>query len=137
MCIRDRTYTLNNGVDGTASPVQSLHDGESVTDTFQVTATDTFGGVSTTETLTITITGTNDIPVITGGLTGSTTEDNVVDFTGQLTGDDIDNTDSVDAWNVVGPTAGAYGDLALNPDGSWTYTPVSYTHLTLPTTPYV
>ena len=38
--------------------------GESVSDTFTVTATDTFGGVST-ETLTITITGTNDIPVIT------------------------------------------------------------------------
>ena len=85
-----------------------------VSDQFQVTATDTFGGA---ETLTITITGTNDIPVITGGLTGTTTEDTVVDFTGQLTGDDIDNND-FDAWNVVGPTAGAFGDLALNPDGS-------------------
>ena len=87
------------------SLVQSLHEGESVSDQFTVTATDTFGGVSTTETLTITITGTNDIPVITGGLTGTTTEDTVVDFTGQLTGDDIDNSDSV-----------AYG--LLSTDGS-------------------
>lgn len=53
------TYTLDNALDA----VQRLAVGESITDTFSYTVTDTRAG-RTTSTLTITINGTNDVPRI-------------------------------------------------------------------------
>jgi VCBS repeat-containing protein len=56
------TYTLNNGTNGVAGLVQSLAQGETVSDSFNYTVVDQFGATNTS-TLTITITGTNDAPV--------------------------------------------------------------------------
>lgn len=53
------TYALNNASD----KVQQLNAGETKVETFEVTVTDEHGATST-KTITVTITGTNDIPVI-------------------------------------------------------------------------
>jgi VCBS repeat-containing protein len=55
------TYTLANG----QANVQALADGQHVTDVFTYTNSDNHGGVSLPSTLTVTVTGTNDAPVIT------------------------------------------------------------------------
>src|SRR5262245_31991669 len=56
------TYTLANG----QANVQALADGQHVTDVFTYTNADNHGG-SSQSTLTVTVTGTNDAPVITSG----------------------------------------------------------------------
>ena len=53
------TYALNNASD----KVQQLNAGETKVETFEVTVTDAHGATST-QTISVTITGTNDIPVI-------------------------------------------------------------------------
>ena len=53
------TYALNNASD----KVQQLNAGETKVETFEVTVTDEHGATST-QTISVTITGTNDIPVI-------------------------------------------------------------------------
>ena len=79
------TYTLDN----TDPQTQALYEGEVVTDTFTATVSD--GMASRTQTVTITITGANDAPVVTAE-TSSTTEDAVV-YTGSV----ADNASDVDA----------------------------------------
>src|SRR5207249_1763848 len=54
------TYTLDNS-DG---DTQALKEGQTVTETFTATVTDDFGATAT-QVVTLTITGTNDSPVIT------------------------------------------------------------------------
>ena len=69
------TYALENGLAAT----QGLTEGETVQEVFTVTVTDDFGAVDTQQ-VTITITGTNDAPVIAaGGDTGLVWEDGDLD----------------------------------------------------------
>ncbi|MDP2244381.1 VCBS domain-containing protein [Pseudomonas sp.] len=119
------TYTLANGTNGADNAVQVLKQGEVKTETFTVRVMDeneTFD----TQTITITLTGTNDAPVIAaGGDTGSISEDaEVLTVTGTLTATDIDNG-AVLTWSiedaVSGIAAGTYGSLT-HVDGDWTYT---------------
>ena len=96
------TYELNNDADN----VQALRVGQTVTDTFDVVVTDEHGA-TVTETLTITITGTNDRPTIgvaagTGdSAAADVTEGDIVpsenkaEATGTLTFSDIDFGDTV------------------------------------------
>ena len=115
------TYTLDNGTNGVASAVQSLGANDSVTDTFTVRVTDDQGGFDD-QVVTITITGTNDDPVISGSATGATDEDTVLSATGILSSTDIDNAATA-TWSIQGAAAGTYGALALNGNtGEWTYT---------------
>ena len=54
------TYSLNNASDD----VQALHAGQNVADTFYVTITDSEGGVSAPVKVEVSITGTNDAPLL-------------------------------------------------------------------------
>ncbi|MBE7216822.1 type I secretion C-terminal target domain-containing protein, partial [Shewanella benthica] len=86
-------YSILNSV------VQFLAQGETITLSFEVTVTDNDGG-SDTNTVSLTITGTNDDPVLTVDMTGGVTEDatdpNLTD-SGALSFTDVDvnNTHSV------------------------------------------
>ncbi|ADE11832.1 VCBS domain-containing protein [Sideroxydans lithotrophicus] len=109
------TYTLDNASLG----VQSLAEGQVVTETFAYQATD--GITSTPSTLTVTITGTNDAPVTTVD-TAAVQEDISIAASGNVLANDSD----VDQGTVLGVAnagefAGQYGQLTLQADGSYTY----------------
>lgn len=98
------TYTLNN------PSIQSLAQGQTVTDTFTYTITDSQGASSAT-TLTVTVTGTNDAPNVYVGSgdrsIAAFTEANVgLTTTGTLSVTDIDTTDQVSASVISAVTVG-------------------------------
>ncbi|MFC7414826.1 VCBS domain-containing protein, partial [Larsenimonas suaedae] len=104
------TYTLDNE----SGDVQALGAGDQLTESFTVT---TAGG--DTETVTITVNGTDDAAEITGVQTGSVTEDTVLTTSGTLTATD---TDAGESGFVAQPgTAGAYGSFAIDESGAWSY----------------
>ena len=128
--------------------------GETVTFSYAVVATDDSGAVnaaSATQTVTITITGTNDAPVLsfaTGNDAGAVQEDTTLSVSGQFSSADIDHAATA-TWSIAGTDTGTYGSIVVDSTGKWTYTlangtdgvasavqslkAVSYTHLTLPT----
>jgi VCBS repeat-containing protein len=113
----DGSYTY--ALDNSSLAVQSLSQGQVVTETFAYQATDGF--VSTPSTLTVTITGTNDAPVVVAD-TASVQEDLNIIATGNVLTNDFD----VDQGTVLtvenaGVFAGQYGQLTLAADGSYTY----------------
>lgn len=113
------TYALNNADTDT----NALAEGASVTDSFTATVTDDFGATAT-QLVTVTITGTNDSPVITNtaaARVGAVTEDTALTATGQLSASDVDNG-ATQTWSVQGAAVGIYGALAVNSTGQWTYT---------------
>ena len=109
------TYTLDQ------SAVQNLDAGDVVNDTITYTATDL-----STQVITVTITGTDDVSVITGTVTGAVNEGNIGDApvtaTGSISISDADDDDSP-VFNDVASTVGdnAYGSFVLT-SGTWTYT---------------
>ncbi len=110
------TYELDND----SILVDSLCEGDEVTETWKIQITDDCGETYTIP-VTITITGTNDAPIIGGLNLGDVTEDTQLSFTGQLEGIDPDKCDD-QAW-TVDDADGTYGSLVLNPTtGEWTYT---------------
>ncbi|MBO6784328.1 MAG: tandem-95 repeat protein, partial [Alphaproteobacteria bacterium] len=116
----DGTFSFDPGAD-----FQDLAEGETRDVTFAYEATDLNGAVSDSATVTVTVTGTNDAPEISfaaGNDAGTVVEDDAVNtVTGKLNGSDADNGANL-AWSVVGGGAGAYGALAVDADGQWTYT---------------
>ncbi len=111
------TYSANNQ----QAAIQSLNNYDQLTDTLTVTTVD-----GTPKTVSVTIQGTNDLPVISVASgdsdTGSVTEDAATTTTvGTLTATDIDQGD-VQTWSVVGNGAGTYGSLSVDQNGQWTYT---------------
>ncbi|OOF28201.1 VCBS domain-containing protein, partial [Salinivibrio proteolyticus] len=98
------TYTLDQ------SAVQDLDAGDQVTDTITLTASD-----NTQQDIVITITGTDDLPEVTGSFTGSVTEGNVGDAavtaTGTIAISDVDSDDAPTFADVT--QAGTYGSLEL------------------------
>ena len=110
------TYTLNNSL----SAVQALGVGETLTDVFQYTVTDSQGG-SSSSTLTVTINGTNDVPTVAASV-ASVTEDTKITASGTLpTPQDTDIHDPL-AFTPKVAEAGLYGKLTLAANGSYTYT---------------
>ena len=109
--------------------VQALAAGQSVTDVFAYTAIDNQGGVSAPGNLTITVNGTNDVPVAVAD--SATISEDATPIIGNVLGNDTD-LDLIDthtvltvngsAGNVGADVAGTYGTLHLNGDGSYTYT---------------
>ncbi|NCN89645.1 MAG: tandem-95 repeat protein, partial [Gallionella sp.] len=109
------TYALDNASYG----VQSLAQGQTVTEMFTYEATD--GLVATPSTLTVTITGTNDAPVVVAD-TSSVQEDLGITANGNVLANDSD----VDLGTVLtvanaGTYQGSFGSLVLNADGNYTY----------------
>ncbi|MCO8314504.1 VCBS domain-containing protein, partial [Pseudomonas mandelii] len=117
------TYTLANGSDGVASAVQSLGAGESHDEVFSVQVSDGLGGVDT-QSVTVTVTGTNDAPVLsftTGNDAGAVQEDTTLSVSGQLSSADIDHAATA-TWSIAGTNTGTYGSIAVDSTGQWTYT---------------
>ncbi|UWG64307.1 VCBS domain-containing protein [Shewanella xiamenensis] len=120
------TYVLNNShID-----VQSLAAGETLTRNITVTSADG----TATHTVTITIVGTNDSPVITNNATqlvGTVVEAGDLDdgtdvagtptATGQLSATDVDNG-ATQTWSVQGTPDTTYGSFSVDATGKWTYT---------------
>ena len=108
------TYTLDNGSQ------QNLAQGESHNETFAVTVTDDKGATSN-QAVVMTITGTNDAPVITSAAqAGAVKEDGTLTATGQVSSSDIDHGATA-AYS--GNAVGTYGSFAVNASsGKWTYT---------------
>ena len=89
-----------------------LAGGEQQTEVFTVSLSD-----GTTTTVSITVTGTDDLPVITTGV-GAVVEDVSPTITGNLTASDVDNPALLFLDTTVN---GTYGDLTIGTDGSWSY----------------
>jgi len=110
------SYQLDNG----KAAVQGLKAGQTATDSFSYTISDGHGG-SATATLAITVTGTNDPPVAHDD-SFETPEDATFKIAAaSLLGNDTDADGDTLSITAVG-TAG-HGSVALNADGSVTYTP--------------
>ncbi|MDB5746177.1 MAG: hypothetical protein JWP72_1025 [Massilia sp.] len=111
----DGSYTYS--LDDSAVAVQALAEGQSAVDSFSYAATD--GQATTVSTLDITITGTNDAPVLAAD-TAQVSED-----AASVTGNVLANDSDADAGAVLavsaGTTQGSHGDLTLNADGSYVY----------------
>ncbi|MCP4392625.1 MAG: hypothetical protein GY802_30340, partial [Gammaproteobacteria bacterium] len=108
------TYTLNNG----HAAIQALGAGETLNDSYTFTA-----GDGSSQTVTITIDGAGDAPVIGGLDSGSVTEDRVdnagmLSDTGVLT---ITDVDAGDSYFVAGTVNGKYGSLSIDGEGNWRY----------------
>ena len=108
------TYTLNDG-----ASVQALAEGQVVTERFEYVATDGIVGVASS--LQITVTGTNDAPVVTAD-TAAITEDSAVAASGNVLAND-DDADRATVLKVVAPGTyvGSHGTLIMGQDGSYTY----------------
>ena len=103
------TYDL----DGTSA--DALTEGQVVTESFEVLSAD-----GTATTVTVTITGTDDAPVIGGTATDSLTESDVgQQASGSLTITDADAGEAV--FQTQAGTAGDYGSFSVGTDGNWTY----------------
>ena len=108
------SYTPNEGA------YDSLAEGETTTDEFTYTISDGQGG-TVTGTATVNVTGTNDAPTLTGSASADILED-----TGSVSLDVLSTATDVDASDVLSVasvTDGANGTVAINADGSVSYTP--------------
>lgn len=105
-------YALNNGT----PVVQSLTGGQVVHDTITVKSSDG----TANQMIDVTITGTNDIAVITGSAVGAVTEDGTLATGGKLTVTDVDTGEA--KFQTPANVNGTYGVFTLNSaNGSWTY----------------
>ena len=105
----------------TSENLDFLADGETITLSFTVTATDDSGTAndSDSEVVTVTITGTNDAATFSGANSGNVYEDGTLVQTGTLTATDLDHDQS---GLQAGTQAGTYGSFEIDANGNWTYT---------------
>ncbi|MDF9892403.1 UNVERIFIED_ORG: VCBS repeat-containing protein [Pseudomonas vranovensis] len=111
------TYTLANGTDGVASAVQSLKAGESHDEVFSVQVSDGLGGVDT-QLVTVTVSGTNDVAVLSSASITLTETNAPLSTNGTLT---ISDVDSAATFVAQTNTAGSYGQFSIGTDGAWSY----------------
>ena len=100
--------------------VQALNNGEIVTETFTVVSENG----TTSEDVTVTVTGTNDVTTIDASTTstGSVTEDDAATASGSIDATDIDTNDNALAYSL-NTTAGTYGNITIDSvSGDWVYT---------------
>lgn len=113
------TYTL----DDDRAATQALTDGETVTDELMVTSLDG----TATETIAVTVTGANDVAVVTDD-TGEVTEESdggtgMLGTSGRVTVDDPDAGESAFDPGSLTFTGGGtpLGTLTVDADGNWSY----------------
>jgi VCBS repeat-containing protein len=124
------TYALDND----SAATQALTQGQHVTDVFTYTMRDALGSTSST-TLTIDITGTNDAPtladVVTAPLVDTAGYDSFATITGKLAGTDLDSGETAtlryvaldDGHAVNAAVIGHYGSLTVDEHGNYSYVP--------------
>ncbi|WP_018907562.1 VCBS domain-containing protein, partial [Variovorax paradoxus] len=117
----DGTVTWNYSVANAAT--QYLAQGQTATETFTVSIADGHGG-TVQQQITVTVTGTNDVPVIGGVASGAVSEDGSMpnlSTGGALTIADVDQGQSNFAPQASTAGSGGYGSFTLAADGSWSY----------------
>ena len=102
-------------LDNNDPKVQALGVGEKLVETFEVVTAD-----GTKGTVTVTINGTNDAPVISGQASGEVTDGGNTSATGQLGKTDVDVNDT-HTWSVSNDGKGKYGTFTVDQTGKWTY----------------
>ncbi|WP_217493496.1 VCBS domain-containing protein, partial [Variovorax boronicumulans] len=110
-------YTADNS----QAAIQQLGAGESISDSFTAVSSD--GTAS--QVVTVTITGTNDVPVIGGVASGAVSEDAStpnLSTSGALTIADVDQGQSNFAPQASTGGTNGYGNFTLAADGTWAYT---------------
>ncbi|WP_327440010.1 VCBS domain-containing protein [Pseudomonas donghuensis] len=111
------TYTLANGTDGVASAVQSLKAGESHDEVFSVQVSDGLGGVDT-QLVTVTVSGTNDVAVLSSASVTLTETNAPLSTNGTLA---ISDVDSAATFVAQTNTASSYGQFSIGTNGAWSY----------------
>ncbi|WP_442868902.1 VCBS domain-containing protein [Bradyrhizobium sp. CCBAU 25338] len=123
-------FTLDNS----NAVLQSLAQGQTITQVYTVTFDDQHGG-KVSQDVTVTITGTNDAPTLAdldiGPLTDTAAADTFANLAGHLSGTDVDSGETATLTyavlnadhHAVTTVAGLYGSLTVNPDGSYSYVP--------------
>ncbi|MEW6999647.1 VCBS domain-containing protein, partial [Colwelliaceae bacterium BS250] len=107
------TYNVTN------ADVQYLGEDDTKVETFTVLSAD-----GTTHDVVVTITGTNDLPTISGNAVGAVLEDEtdpILTDTGTLTISDADTGGNVFQTTGITASAGALGSLSITEAGEWTY----------------
>ncbi len=107
------TYALDNAL------ADVLTEGQVVVETLLAVAEDN-GGNSVQQAIEVSITGTNDQPVLTPVVTFETIEE--AQISGALSANDVDGSVAELTYSL-GPNGAENGTVALNPDGSFTFTP--------------
>jgi VCBS repeat-containing protein len=107
-------------VDPSDSLVQALTAGQTLTDLVDLVVTDD-KGMSTRQTVTITIDGANDAPVVSGTAGAVVQEDGVLVVAGQLGASSVD-AGAILSWSADAASVGQYGGFSLDATGNWTYT---------------
>ena len=111
----DASGSWNYSANNSQGAIQALDEGDQLTDTLTVQSVD-----GTTQTIVITINGTNDTAIIGGTDTGAVTEDSAGTLTtsGTLT---ISDTDTGEAAFSAETITGSYGSLTIDESGNWSY----------------
>src|SRR6266850_393404 len=125
------TFTLaadghwSYSADNTQTAIQQLGAGQSITDSFTAVSSD---GTASQQ-ITVTINGTNDVPVLGGVHLGAVSEDNgaagvaaiTLMTSGVLTIADVDQGQSTFAVQAGTTGSNNYGTFTLAADGHWSY----------------
>nr|WP_028181884.1 VCBS domain-containing protein [Bradyrhizobium japonicum] len=121
-------------LDNSDAVLQSLAQGQTITQVYTVTFTDDHGA-QVSQDVTVTINGTNDAPTLAdldiGPLTDTAAADTFANLAGHLSGTDADSGETATLTyavlnadhHAVTTVAGLYGSLTVNPDGSYSYVP--------------
>ena len=97
---------------------QSLNAGQTVSESFLVTSFDRSGS----QTVTVTVTGSNDPTVISGTSSYNLSLDGRIGLAGNLTATDAD-ADATQAAFTARTIVGTYGSFAIDAAGAWIYRP--------------
>ncbi|RKZ55670.1 MAG: hypothetical protein DRQ44_17540, partial [Gammaproteobacteria bacterium] len=115
----DADGNWNYAATNSQGAIQDLATTDTLTDSLVVSSVD-----GTTHTVSMTITGVDDIPVFSGDSSGSITEDLNPDSTNRLTTSGkltVTGGDAGEAVFIASTIPGTFGSLTIDADGNWGY----------------